>query len=366
MRAMFPPQISFYLAGTYLRNFFFLALMILGVVYLFDTVELLRRAAKFDDVPVFLVLQMGLFKLPEVGQMVLPFAVLFSAIFTFWQMTRRYELVAVRAAGLSIWQILGPIILSAFLIGVLQVAVINPFGALLIGKFETLESTYLKRQTSLVTLSKQGLWLKQDQDGGHVILHAGTIDSTNWVLKKIIVLFFDDAYSFSRRIDAKEAELQEGQWSFKEAVSNRPQELPERSDYITMETDLTRNDIEDSFASPETISFWSLPSFIETMENTGFDPIRLKMHYQVLLSQPLLYLSMVLLAACVSLRPPRNGGTFLLIASGIMVGFMIFFASSFLQALGASQQIPLQLAAWSPALIATLIGVTIIMNLEDG
>lgn len=366
MKQAFPPQLSFYMAGTYLKNFVFLALMLLGVVYLFDTVELLRRAAKFDDVPLLLVLQMGLFKLPEVGQMVLPFAVLFSAIFTFWQMTRRYELVAVRAAGLSVWQILGPIVLSAFLIGVIQVGIINPFGALLIGKFETLESTYLKRQTSLVSLSQQGLWLKQDQDDGHVILHAGSIDSNNWVLKKIIVLFFDDSYSFTRRMDAKEAELQSGQWSFKDVVSNRPREMPERSDFVTMTTDLTREDIEDSFASPETVSFWSLPSFIKTMENTGFDPIRLKMHYQVLLSQPLLYLSMILLAACVSLRPPRNGGTFLLIAMGTLVGFLIFFASSFLQALGASHQVPLLLAAWAPALVSMLVGATIIMNLEDG
>lgn len=366
MSALFPPRLSLYLSGTYVRNFLFLASVILGIVYLFDTVELLRRAAKFDDVPIFLVLQMGLFKLPEVGQLVLPFAVLFSAIFTFWQLTRRYELIAVRAAGLSIWQILSPIIMTAVVIGALQIAVINPFGALMIGKFEEWESTSLKRQTSLIALSKQGLWLKQDQDNGHVILHAGNIDSDNWILKKIIVLFFDDNYGFVRRLDARQAELKPGEWSFQEVVSNRPRELPEKSDFISMATDLTREDIEDSFASPETISFWAMPSFIKTMENTGFDPIRLKIHYQVLLSQPLLYLAMVLLAACVSLRPPRSGGTFILIVGGIFVGFMIFFTSSFLQALGASHQIPVSLSAWAPALIATLIGATIIMNLEDG
>jgi lipopolysaccharide export system permease protein len=40
--------------------------------------------------------------------------------------------------------------------------------------------------------------------------------------------------------------------------------------------------------------------------------------------------------------------------------------SSFLQALGASQQIPVILAAWSPSLICFLLGVTVMMNLEDG
>jgi lipopolysaccharide export system permease protein len=40
--------------------------------------------------------------------------------------------------------------------------------------------------------------------------------------------------------------------------------------------------------------------------------------------------------------------------------------SSFLQALGASHQVPVILAAWAPALISLLLGLTVMMNLEDG
>lgn len=68
-------------------------------MYLFDTVELLRRAAKFSDVPFSLVLQMGLLKLPDVGQVILPFAVLFGG-FYIWSLSRKQELVSIRAAGL--------------------------------------------------------------------------------------------------------------------------------------------------------------------------------------------------------------------------------------------------------------------------
>ena len=76
-----------YLGRTYLLNLLFMIVGLLSIIYLFDTVELLRRAAKKDNVPLSLILQMGLFKLPEVGQMILPFAVLFSAMFTFWNLT---------------------------------------------------------------------------------------------------------------------------------------------------------------------------------------------------------------------------------------------------------------------------------------
>ena len=76
--------------------------------------------------------------------------------------------------------------------------------------------------------------------------------------------------------------------------------------------------------------------------------------------------AMVLLAACVSLRPPRQRGTMLLVGIGITAGFIVFFVGSFLQALGASHQIPVFLAAWAPTLITFLLGLSVMLTLEDG
>jgi lipopolysaccharide export system permease protein len=124
--------------------------------------------------------------------------------------------------------------------------------------------------------------------------------------------------------------------------------------------------VENSFSSPSTMSFWRLPSHIQTLEETGFDPARLRVSYQSLLAQPLLFAAMILLAASVALRPPRTHGTLILIIVGVFLGFLIFFMSSFLEAMGSTRQIPVPLAAWSPALISFLLGLGVMMNLEDG
>ena len=114
------------------------------------------------------------------------------------------------------------------------------------------------------------------------------------------------------------------------------------------------------------MSFWKLPAFIKTVEATGFDSTRLRIHFQSLLARPLLFAAMILLAAVVSMRPPRSRGTMAVITAGILMGFVIFFMSSFLQALGISHQIPVYLAAWSPSVITLLCGLAVILNLEDG
>jgi lipopolysaccharide export system permease protein len=366
MKNFLPMTLSLYLMRTYLFNFAVILLGLLGIIYLFDTVELLRRASNYEGVTLSLTLTMGLFKLPEVGQMVFPFAILFSAMMTFWQLTRRHELVIVRSAGLSVWQFITPILIVAFSIGIIKVTAINPLGALMISKYEHMESEYLNHQGSLVTLSDQGLWLRQQSEGGTAILHAAKIKMPDWELQNVMVFFFSPENEFLRRIDATSSELKGGNWAFNEATINVPQQTPEKSDFLTMATDLTIGELESSFSAPETISFWKFPAYIKVMEETGFNSTSLKIFFHGLLAQPLLFMAMILLAASVSLRPPRLNGTSALIMSGVAIGFVVFFASSFLQALGGSGQIPIVVSAWFPAIISFILGVGALMSLEDG
>ena len=360
--------LSRYLARTYLANTIYLLSGLLAVVYLFDTVELIRRASKRADVPLGLVLQMGLLKLPEVGQILFPFAILFGAMFTFWQLTRRYELIVVRASGFSVWQFLAPVIAVAMSIGILQMAVINPIGAVLISKFDQLESKFLEREDSHIAVFKEGLWLRQSagEDQGYVILHAERISQPDWRLTNLSVFFFDQDNNFEKRLDAKYAALNPGAWMFHDVVLYEGDVEGKVLSSYQLPTNLTRSDVEESFSSPQSMSFWRLPGHIQTLEETGFDASRLRVHYQGLLAQPLMFAAMVLLAACVSMRPPRFRGTASLFGIGIFIGFVVFFMSSFLQALGASHQLPVILAAWSPACICMLLGLAVMMNLEDG
>lgn len=364
--------LSQYLARTYIFNFAFLLFALLSIVYLFDTVELIRRASKFTDVPMGVVLQMGFLKLPEVGQILMPFAILFSAMFTCWQLTKRSELIVVRSAGFSAWQFLTPLLIVACFIGLLQMSVINPLGALLLGKFERMEQQLLDREQSEIALFKDGLWLRQNiiptvsDKNGYVILYAQSVDQPDWALNNVSVFFFNGDNKFYKRIISDDAKLTPGYWTLGNAKVFESSQDPAHISFFKLPTDLTITDIEESFSSPETMSFWRLPSHIKTLEETGFNAQRLRVHYQNLLSQPLMFMAMVLLAATVSMRPPRFRGAAMLFGIGIFMGFAVFFISSFLQALGASGQIPVFLAAWSPALITTLLGVSVMMNLEDG
>ncbi len=363
-----------YMAQSYFVNLVFMLGILLGIIYLFDTVELIRRASKTADVSFGLVLQMGLLKLPEVGQILFPFAILFSAMFTFWQFNRRSELVILRSSGFSVWQFLAPVLLVALAFGALQVSVINPIGAMFVAKYQQMEQDVLGREGNQIALFKEGLWLRQSVDGspiedldkGYIIMHARSITQPSWDLNGVTVFYFGEEDTFILRVDSETARLEPGRWFFDDARIYKKDGRIVEDQTLYLPTRLTYSDIEESFSSPQSMSFWQLPSHIKTLEETGFDASRLHVFYHNLLSQPLFFMAMVLLAATVSMRPPRFKGAFLLFAGGVFIGFFVFFMSSYLQALGATQQIPPVLAAWAPAIICSLLGLTVIMNLEDG
>lgn len=358
--------LSRYLSFLFLRNFAFLGGALLSIVYLFDTLELLRRAVKKDDIGLATVLKMGLYKLPEVGQELIPFAILFAAILTLWQLGRRHELVVLRCAGLSAWRFLTPLFAAAALIGVLYIAVVHPFSAALLTRYETMQSLYLGQSRSLVALSRDGLWLKENDKEGEVIVYAGNVAVPDWTMKHVMALFFDNQGNNYQRIDAAQARLDNGRWVFQDAIINSPGLPPQKTDQFTLTTQMTVEDIQESFADPQTISFWRLPDFIDTLRATGLESTNLEIYYQHLLSQPLMLASMILIAAAVTLRPPRSGRNLMLLLTGVGAGFVVFFMSSFLKAMGTTHQLPVLLSAWAPSLICTFIGTGILMRTEDG
>lgn len=366
MLAFMNSTLARYLARIYVVNFLGLLAILMGVIYLFEMVELLRRAGKQDDVPLSTVFGMALLKLPDVASTIAPFAILFSALYSFWQLSKRSELVVLRCAGISVWQFLLPIIASAMAIGVIMVTVINPISSTMYTQYSVLERLHLrKEQGNVIAVFKQGLWLRQETGKGYAILHAGNIDP-DWRLRDVMVLSFDKENRFQDRMDAPMALLKSGNWVLKDAVLNIPGYPLKKSASASIPTNLTTKDIEESFSSPKSMGFWSMTSFIDTLDATGFDSTRVRIQFQSLLSQPFLYAAMILLAACVALRQQRQGQTFIFLVIGVMTGFIVFIMSNFLQVLGSSHQLPVFLSAWSPAMIFTLLGASVLLTLEDG
>jgi lipopolysaccharide export system permease protein len=340
--------------------------VLLSLILVIDLAELFRRAWGRESVTVLLVIQMALLKLPYMAQKVLPFATLFGGLLAFFRLTRTNQLVVARASGLSVWQFLFPSLLSAFVFGTFVTTIFNPLASATEALFETLEARYLRGRPSLLAVSDSGIWLRQADDRGQSVIHSSVVSQRGTELRDVIVFLYEGSDRFIGRIDAASAVLENGRWRLSDAILSGPDTPAVREDVHYLPTTLTFSQIQESFASPETLSFWSLPRFIDTLEQAGFSATRHRIHFHALLSVPLLLCAMVIIAATFSLRFTRLGSGGILAVGGVLAGFLLFFLSDVIYALGLSGALPVVLAAWSPALISSLLGIAMLLHLEDG
>ena len=67
-----------------------------------------------------------------------------------------------------------------------------------------------------------------------------------------------------------------------------------------------------------------------------------------------------------SLQIARLSGAGLLITVGLATGFVFYILSDVVFAIGLSGRLPAILAAWTPAGVAVLLGLSTLLHLEDG
>lgn len=362
-----PITLSLYIARHFLIGVGIVFCLLTALILIFDSLEIIRRS-QGKNVPFSMIIEMVIMKAPTIILEVISFAVLLGGIVCFSRITRSSELIVARSAGISAWQFLAPAIIISFLLGSIVVTVINPLASVMLARFERIEAKYIHGNASMLAVSSTGLWLRQDNqhDGGKTIIHALRVDSKDMILHEVTFYDYKKNNEFYRRIDANSALLNKGHWLIDNATILIPGSLAKKEDSYKIATNLSVSQIQESFAPPKTISFWALPNFIKTLKDAGFSAKRHSLHWHTILVTPFLFAAMVLFAAVFSLRSPRRGKTGLLMAGGIFTGFAIRFLSDLVSAIGLSGSIPIVMAAWTPVFVSILIGMALILHLEDG
>lgn len=359
-------KLSYYLGMQFLRNVGIILAIIVSIIFLIDFIEMLRRSSGKDGVTFLITLQMVLLRLPNLTQKLLPFIALFGGMLTFFRLSRSNELTVIRAAGVSVWQFLSPALLIAFMTGVFVLTVLNPLAATMEAHYTQMEAKHFKKRTNLLMVSSKDLWLRQVDDNGLSVIHARGVLNQGIDLTEVIIFQYDQAEQFTGRIEADRARLRKGYWDLDDVLMTSPDQPGIVHKHLKLPTSLTVSQIQESFASPKTLSFWDLPDFIKNLEDAGFSALSHRLYWHNLIAGPVLLLAMVLVAATFSLRATRRGRTGLLVMAGITTGFVFYFFSDIILALGMSGGLPVPLAAWTPAISITLFGLSMMFHLEDG
>ncbi|MEM9349447.1 MAG: LPS export ABC transporter permease LptG [Pseudomonadota bacterium] len=360
-----------YFAWRFLLNFGAVFGIFLGLAILFGFMDNVRRFAG-DDVSFGNIVSLTLLSAPVDFYRIIPLITIFATLALFMAMARSSELVVARASGRSALRALMAPAIMALLLGGLTVSVFNPLVAAMSKEYEIRSNSLDDEGPSVLSISDQGLWLRQGTEQGQTVIRALNSNLDGTTLSDVTFVSFARDGEPVRRIEAATATLGDGNWDLTEAKvwplaqSPNPEQAARYYEELRVPSDLTREGIRDSFGTPSAIPIWQLPTFIGQLERAGFSARRHAVWFQMELALPAFMVAMVLIGAGFTMRHSRASRTGLMVLYAVMLGFGLYFLRNFAQILGENGQMPVILAAWAPPLGAIGLALGLILHLEDG
>ncbi|WP_045390787.1 LPS export ABC transporter permease LptG [Falsirhodobacter sp. alg1] len=361
--------LSFYVARRFARMVLRVTAIFFGILLLIDLLDQLRRFS--GRVSFGQAMELALLHVPSSLYTILPLIFILAAIALFMGLSRSSELVVMRAAGRAGLRILAAPAITAFLLGVGVVAVLNPLVAATSNKYASVVARMEQDSSRTLSVSGEGLWLRQGSATGQTVIRAQRANANGTFLSGVTILNFNRDGQLTGRTEAEEATLTPGQWTLKDAKrwkldDDNPEATATFAVEVKIPSDLTPDGIRAGFRDPADIAIWKLPQYIKGLEVAGFQAREHIVWFQSELSLPIFLAAMVLIAAGFTMRHARAGRTGSKVLFALLVGFSVFFLRNFAQVLGESGQIPVILAAWIPSVAAVLASLGLLLHLEDG
>lgn len=356
--------LSRYLFSTYVSTIIKFTIGMLALAFLADFNEYTRRASGLPDFSLGTAALVSLLRVPNIMQVAIPFVILFAAMSVLAALNKKYELVVVRAAGVSAWQFLTPLLFASVLIGVLMTTIMNPLSAKLLAYSQNLE--VLMGAPAKSSGANNLPWLRQAVNDETMIIGSRTTAKNGTFLGGVTVMHIDAEGNVLERIEAKSAELGDGFWLMKDVKRIPTTGRPALLETFELISTLDAEFIQESLTSPELVPFFELMNKAKAAESFGVNPAPFYTQYHSLIALPVLLMAMTLIAATVSLRFARFGQSLGLILGGILCGFLLYVVSVLMKAFGSAGIVSPIFAAWLPVMIALFFGVFSLLHKEDG
>ena len=315
-----------YLIFNYLKIIgnFILVFMSLGVVLnLFEEIEFFKNLDVNVSLPIFLTL---LF-VPNTILKLIPFIIFLSSMWYFVSLNNKKEILTLKTFGVSSFKIIMTLSLTAFLFGAFMVLAINPITSVMVKTYESIKSNHSSYIDHLVSINKNGVWIKEDSLNERRIINAKKIVDNNLIDATILIL--DKKNLIIKRIESE-------------------------SDKLILKSMYNADKIYSAYKNLDTISFWALITEYEKLKERGYPQKFLNEKINIFISLPFFLLLMVVLSSILAVHQKAKTQNVYYIFISILVCVIVFYFKDLSIALGQTGRIPLEISVWMPIIAVFL------------
>ncbi len=277
-----------------------------------------------------------------------PVTVLLAGLWSLGNLSKNYELIAMKAGGISFRRILVPMLglalVISFLTLILNESIIPPLNM----KVKRFEQTRMDERPEYERRDNVAFYSPDHQ----YLIYMKTFDGEKSQMRYIQILARRPDGSLARRIDAQKGLYSNGGWYFIEGIER---EFDVRGENILKEEgfkekylplDVKPSDFSREIQKPEELNFIQLARYIAQSRRGGYDVRRYLVDLHLKIASPFACVIILLVGAPLAIFSPRSGR---LISFGIaiFIGFLYWGGMSVGRSLGRVGILTPLLAAWA-------------------
>jgi lipopolysaccharide export system permease protein len=350
-----------------LRQFIVTALFALLVfTIVFVVIDMMENLDDFLDksASIGVIAAYYLYFTPEIIKLMVPVAMLLSALFTTGRMSSYNEMTALKASGVSLYRFMLPLIAFSMLVS--GVAIYFNGWVVPFANHRKLQIARVYFQKNIEFISRNNIFI---QDSRTRILAIGMFDEQRGIARQVSIQDFDpeDPTIVVERFDAREMlyDPTTATWSLVQGTHRILTHGTETMTSFQMlpigKLNFSPEDIRKKQEKPEEMDYTDLKTFIENQQRSGQDVARWLVDFYGKIAFPFASVIVVLFGVPFSSIKRRSGpGIEFGIAVGVCFLYMIFLQAS--QAFGYNGDLHPLLTAWLANLIFLVAGIVILIR----
>ena len=346
--------INRYLITGFLKtiiNVIFIFLCLGVILSFFEEIEFFKNLNVSFKLPLLLTLMF----IPNLLIKLLPFIFFISAMWYIISIRSNSDLVSLKIFGYSNLRIIFILSITTLLFSLFIIFIINPITSSMIKYYETTKAKYSRDTDHLVSINKNGLWIK-DLNGQNLVITTAEVINDNY-LEKVTIYTLDENNKLIERIESEKVDITNYEWIIEEArlykFSDGPVEVVQKVDF-TIISSYNLIKLNNIYKNLDTISFLSLITNYDDLIKKGYTKNLLNEKLHFFFSLPAFLILMVVLASIFTIGTMNKKQNMYFIFISIFTCVAIYYFKDLSIALAQTNKMSLELSIWIPVIALTL------------
>ena len=359
-------KINNYLIANYFKvllNVILVSFCLGLILNLFEEVEFFKNSGESLFLPITLTLSY----IPNLIFInLMPFIIFISAMWFFISIKNNNELLTLKVFGYSNAKIIALIRALSFFWGLIILIIINPITSNMVKYYEKTKSNYSKDTDHLVTINRNGVWIKESKQNKLYIINADRLENNYLIDVSINVISNDN--NIKERIESERADISKNTWNLKNPkIFNFDLEGNlniENSDNLEFISFYNVEKVNNLFKNLDTISFIELLTENKNLIIRGYEKIIISEKINSFFALPFFLALMTVLAAIFTINN-RNSNNINYLMIAVLTCAVIYYMKDLSVALGKSDRISPEISVWIPIIIIGLINSIGLLQINE-